>query len=143
MRELAREGVVSFRTEGDPPDTYHLLIAVPGLARSRSGDITVRGIHRCTVYLHLDYPRRPPVLVWSTPIVHPNILPPERNGGVCIGAWSAGESLADLIRRVTELVAYRAFNVDDALDLDAADWVRSRSVTPGPDALTALAAADG
>jgi ubiquitin-protein ligase len=143
MRELAREGVVSFRTENDPPDTYHLLIAVPGLARAASGDITVRGIHRCTAYLHLDYPRRPPVLVWATPIMHPNILPPERNGGVCIGAWSAGESLADLVRRVTDLVAYRAFNVDDALDLDAADWVRARSVAPGPDALVVLAGADG
>jgi ubiquitin-protein ligase len=143
MRALAQEGVVSFRTEGDPPDTYHLLIAEPGLARAASGAITVRGIHRCTAYLHLDYPRRPPVLVWATPIVHPNILPPERNGGVCIGTWSAGESLADLIRRVTELVSYRAFNVDDALDVEAADWVRSRSVAPGPDALSALAAAEG
>ena len=143
MRELAREGVISFRTEGDPPDTYHLLIAEPGLARTATGEITVRGIHRCTAYLHLDYPRRPPVLVWATPIVHPNILPPDRNGGVCIGAWSAGESLADLVRRVTELVAYRAFNIDDALDPEAARWVRSRAVSPGPDALSTLAAAEG
>lgn len=143
MRELAREGVVSFRTEGDPPDTYHLLIAAKGLARGPSGDIAVRGIHRCTAYLHLDYPRRPPVLVWATPIVHPNILPPERNGGVCIGAWSAGESLADLVRRVIELVSYRAFNVNDALDIEAADWVRSHAVAPGPGALAALTAAEG
>ena len=50
--------------------------------------------------------------------------------------------LADLVRRVTELVAYRAFNVDDALDPQAAEWVRSRSVSPGPEALSALAAAE-
>ena len=35
MRELATHGVVSFRTEGDPPEVYHLMIAAPGLARER------------------------------------------------------------------------------------------------------------
>jgi hypothetical protein len=87
---------VSFRTEGDPPDVYHLLIATPGLVRDGAGGLTTRRVHRCVAYLHLDYPRRPPVITWLTPVLHPNILPPERNGGVCIGAWSAGESLADL-----------------------------------------------
>lgn len=138
MRELAGEGVVSFRTEGDPPDTYHLLLSAPGLARNAAGEVVVRGIHRCTAYLHLDYPRRPPVVIWATPIVHPNILPPERNGGVCIGSWSAGESLADLVRRIVALVTYRSFNVDDALDPEAAAWVRARHASPGPDAIAIL-----
>jgi ubiquitin-protein ligase len=133
MRELASRGVVSFRCEGDPPDVYHLLIQAPGLARNPDGDITVRRLHRCTAYLHLDYPRRPPVLSWLTPIVHPNILPPERNGGVCIGAWSAAESLADLVERVVDLVSFRAFNLDDALDPATAMWLRDAGVKPGDD----------
>jgi ubiquitin-protein ligase len=133
MVELAHQGVVSFRTEGDPPDVYHVMLAAPGLARDGTGSLALRRLHRFTVYLHLDYPRRPPVLAWLTPVVHPNILPPEQNGGVCIGAWSAGESLADLIRRIVELVTYRSFNVSDALDPAVAEWVRRAGIKPGQD----------
>lgn len=133
MLELADQGSVGFRTEGDPPDVYHLLITTPGLARDNSGALTTRRVHRCVAYLHLDYPRRPPVVTWLTPVLHPNILPPERNGGVCIGAWSAGESLSDLVRRLVDLVGYRSFNVDDALDPDVAEWVRAAGITPGLD----------
>lgn len=133
MSELAARGTVSFRTEGDPPETYHLMITAPGLARNADGVLTVRRLHRCTAYLHLDYPRRPPVFSWLTPIVHPNILPPERNGGVCIGSWAAGESLADLVVRLVDLVTYRALNVNDALDPVAAAWVREAGISPGDD----------
>jgi ubiquitin-protein ligase len=136
MRVLATRGTVSFRSEGDPPEVYHLMIQVPGLARNAGGDLTIRRLHRCTAYLHLDYPRRPPVFSWLTPILHPNILPPERNGGVCIGAWSAGESLADLVERVVAMVAYRSFNVDDALDPATAVWLREAGVEPGDDIST-------
>jgi ubiquitin-protein ligase len=136
MRQLAARGTVSFRTDGDPPDVYHLMIQTPGLARNAEGEVIVRRLHRCTAYLHLDYPRRPPVFSWLTPILHPNILPPERNGGVCIGAWSAGESLADLVERVVNLVAYRAFNIDDALDPATALWLREVGIEPGDDLTT-------
>ena len=79
------------------------------------------------------------MLSWLTPILHPNILPPERNGGVCIGAWSAGESLADLVERVVDLVGYRSFNVNDALDPATAAWLREAGIEPGED-VTELAA---
>ena len=133
MHELAAEGVVTFRTEGDPPESYELLIAAPGVSRGADGTVAPRGIHRCAIYLHLDYPRRPPVIAWQTPIMHPNILPPQRNGGVCIGAWGAGESLADLTRRLVDLVTYRAFNIADALDEAASAFVAACGMVPGGD----------
>jgi ubiquitin-protein ligase len=133
MSELAERGVLTFRTEGVPPDVYHVMVHAPGLARDAHGNVAIRNTHRFTAYLHLDYPRRPPVLAWATPVLHPNILPPERNGGVCIGAWSAGESLADLVERVIDLVTYRSFNVGDALDPAVANWVREAGITPGQD----------
>lgn len=133
MEELARNGSVTFRTEGSPPDVYHVMLNGPGLALSGDGQLTVRNLHRCDVYLHLDYPRRPPVVTWLTPIFHPNILGPERNGGVCIGSWSAAESLADLCVRLRDLVTYRSVNAQDALNLDAASWVLHNDVSPGAD----------
>jgi ubiquitin-protein ligase len=132
MQELATEGTVSFRTEGDPPDLYHLMISTPGIAR-RDGALVVRELHRCDAYLHLDYPRRPPVVTWLTPIFHPNLLDPTRNGGVCIGAWSAGESLADLVRRLVDLAGYRSLNPADALDPVAAAWAIEHGVVAGED----------
>jgi ubiquitin-protein ligase len=134
MQELvSRDERVSFHAEGHPPEVYHLLLNRLGLARQGHGDLVLRHVHRFSVYLHLDYPRRPPQFSWLTPIFHPNILPPERNGGVCIGVWSASESLVDLVLRVAAMVEYRSFNPDDALDPEAAAWVRANDVRPGAD----------
>jgi ubiquitin-protein ligase len=133
MEELASAGGVTFRTEGNPPDVYHVMLDGLGLAVSGDGKLMVRNLHRCNIYLHLDYPRRPPVVTWLTPIFHPNILGPERNGGVCLGSWSAAESLADLCTRLHDLVSYRSVNAGDALNVDAAAWALRNDVKPGDD----------
>lgn len=131
MNELADRGSLAFRCEGDPPDTYHLMINRPGLAMGEDGELVVRNTHRATAYLHLDYPRRPPVVTWLTPVFHPNLLGPDKNGGVCVGSWSASESLADLCVRLVDLVSYRSLNPNDALNLEAAAWVNEHDVQPG------------
>lgn len=133
MEEIAHSGAVTFRTEGNPPEVYHLMFSVRGIALDASGLLTVRSLHRCDAYLHRDYPRRPPVVTWLTPIFHPNILGPDRNGGVCIGSWSAAESLADLCVRLADLVAYRSLNPLDPLNKDAAMWALHHSVVKGTD----------
>lgn len=133
MAELAGRDEFDFRCEGSPPERYEVMFSVPGLARNGSGQLVVRRLHRCALYLHLDYPRRPPVVSWLTPVFHPNLLPPQRNGGVCIGQWSAAESLADLCIRLRDLVSYRALNAHDALDAEAGLWAREHDVRPGAD----------
>jgi ubiquitin-protein ligase len=133
MEELASTGSLTLRTEGSPPDLYHVMLNGPGLALTNNDQLTVRNLHRYDVYLHLDYPRRPPVVTWLTPIFHPNILGPERNGGVCLGSWSAAESLADVCSRLRDLVIYRSINPENALNLDAASWVLRNDVKPGAD----------
>lgn len=138
LQELADGGALAFRSDGDPPARYVVLLTTPGLARADDGGeaLAVRELHRVALYLHREYPRRPPVVEWLTPVFHPNLLGPERNGGVCIGSWSAAESLADLCLRLRELVAWRAFNVGDALDPEAAAWAREHDVRPGDDIAT-------
>lgn len=131
MTELTDRGELTFRVSGNPPDRYEAMFSVPGLARDEAGRLTVRRLHRCEIYLHREYPRRPPVVTWQTPIFHPNILPPARNGGVCLGSWSPSEGLADVCARLVELVSYRDFNAGDALDVEAAAWVRAHDVRPG------------
>jgi ubiquitin-protein ligase len=145
MEELADRGNVTFRTEGNPAEIYHVMLSGLGLAQGGDDQLTVRNLHRCDIYLHLDYPRRPPVVTWLTPIFHPNILGPERNGGVCLGSWSAAESLADLCMRLLGLVTYRSINAEDALNVDAASWVLRYDVKAGDDVrrLASLAVDDG
>jgi len=133
MEELAIAGELAFRAEGSPPETFHVMFTVPGLALDREGRLVIRNLHRCTLYLHRDYPRRPPVVTWLTPVFHPNLLPPDRNGGVCIGSWSAAESLADLCLRLRDLVSYRVLNPNDALDQEAGAWASLHEVQPGAD----------
>jgi ubiquitin-protein ligase len=139
MAELAASGKLSFQTEGNPPDRYVVELHVAGLGRDTDGLPELRDSHTFEIYLPLDYPRRPPLLQWLTPIFHPNILPPDRHGAVCIGSWTASESLADLCRRLHDLVAYRSFSVDDPLDRRAAAWVRHAEINQGDDLREALA----
>jgi ubiquitin-protein ligase len=133
MEELAAGDGVAFRADGDPPEVYHVMLNGLGLALDGDGSLAIRDLHRCEIYLHLDYPRRPPVVTWLTPVFHPNILGPERNGGVCLGNWSAAESLADLCMRLRDLVTYRALNAEDALNVEAGCWARRNNVKPGAD----------
>jgi ubiquitin-protein ligase len=138
MVDLAARGETEFRCEGNPPEEYQVAFHRKGLCRDATGDLAVRHLHRARIQLHLDYPRLPPVVTWQTPIFHPNILPPERHGGVCIGAWSASESLADLCDRLGRMIAYESFNVADALDGEAAQWAREAGLGEGDDLETAL-----
>jgi ubiquitin-protein ligase len=133
--------VFAFETSGSPPDHYCVELTATGVARGMHGGLVLRDRHRFDAYLHLDYPRQAPLLRWATPIFHPNILPPGRNGGVCIGAWSASESLADLCHRIARMVRYERFSVGDALDTEAAAWAAASHVTEGADLRALLAAA--
>jgi ubiquitin-protein ligase len=138
LDELAVKAGVRYSCEGDPPDRYLIAFEADGLAPGVGGRPELQREHRVACYLHLDYPRHAPLLVWQTPIFHPNILGPERHGAVCLGSWSPSESLADLCRRLIELAAWRSFSVADALDPAAAEWATQHEIEPGRDVAEAL-----
>ena len=136
---LAATGKLSFQSEGSPPERYVVELHTAGLGRDGEGLPELLDRHVFEVYLPIDYPRRPPLLQWQTPIFHPNILPPDRHGAVCIGTWTASESLADLCSRLYDLVAYKSFSIDDPLDRRAAAWVRHAAIKQGDDLREVLA----
>ena len=131
LAELAESEALSFNASGDPPDRYEMSIEVAGLERDSEGRAQIRDHHEFSLYLPVDYPRKPPAIAWRTPIFHPNILGPDRHGAVCLGSWAPGEGLADLCRRLMRMAAFQAFNLDDPLDKDAANWVRKVGLRPG------------
>jgi ubiquitin-protein ligase len=81
--------------------------------------IAIGHAHRTEVFLPLDYPRRPPFCRMLSPVFHPNIDPQK----ICIGDhWSAGQSLAQLIVRIGEMLCYQSYNVKSPLNAKAAAW---------------------
>ena len=54
-----------------------------------------------------------------SPVFHPNIDTQK----ICIGDhWSAGQSLAQLIVRIGEMLCYQSYNVKSPLNAEAAAW---------------------
>jgi ubiquitin-protein ligase len=107
------------RTEGTPPDRYVFNVHVPGLAPLGDDSFQPAAEHQVEVYLPADYPRRPPFCRMLTPIFHPNIDPQK----ICIGDhWSAGQSLAQLVVRVAEMICFQSYNLKSPLNARAAAW---------------------
>lgn len=127
-----RSTLIHAASPGDALERYIVTYTCAGLVwlQGRERPSVIRE-HRLDVYLHLDYPRLPPRLQWMTDIFHPNILPPHRNGGVCIGRWSPSETLDQVVLRIGEMVQYKNFSTGDALNPEAAVWAdRNRHAFP-------------
>ena len=111
MEELAARGQVSFRTEGSPPETYYLMLNATGLAVD-DGRLVTRDVHKMHGLPSSRLPPPAPARRLDDAVHY--LLGPERNGGACIGHWSASESLADLVSRSLDLVTFRFLvNLDD------------------------------
>ena len=118
---------ITYEAAGNPPDRYRVTYTCAGLWLPVAGaEPQVLTQHVADFYLHVEYPRRPPQILWRTPVFHPNILPPERGGAVCIGGWTPSESLADLVVRVGEMVQYKQYNAADVLNPEAAAWAETQ-----------------
>jgi ubiquitin-protein ligase len=105
--------------EGAPPEKYLFDLQVDGLVPEGEDSFAHRQSHRVEVFLPLDYPRLPPFCRMTTPVFHPNIDPQK----ICIGDhWSAGQSLAQMIVRIAEMICYQSYNLKSPLNAKAAAW---------------------
>ena len=106
-------------TEGEPPEKYTFEIRVRGLVPQDDGAPRPGSLFRAEVFLPLDYPRRPPFCRMITPVFHPNIDPQK----ICIGDhWSAGQSLAQMVIQIAEMISFQSYNVKSPLNAEAAAW---------------------
>ena len=111
-------------TKGNPPEKYTFEIRVNGLVPEDDDGFCMRKAHGMEVFLPLDYPRRPPFCRMTTPVFHPNIYPQK----ICIGDhWSAGQSLAQLVVRIAEMLCYQSYNTKSPLNAKAAAWALENS----------------
>jgi hypothetical protein len=112
------QNVVLREAIGDPPERYRIEYRVSGVVMQNS-EVVVKPTHLVEIFLTLAYPRQPPQCRMLTPVFHPNIAP----HAICIGDhWSAGESLAALILRIGEMIAFQSYNTKSPLNGAAARW---------------------
>ena len=80
---------------------------VPAYAKENGMLVPIKD-HRYKVVINEEYPFEKPRARWETPIFHPNIMPPEDGGYVCIkllDKWSFGSTLLSFMRAVEYLVS--------------------------------------
>jgi ubiquitin-protein ligase len=107
------------QAEGVPPDRYLFEFLVPSMVPTGPDGFVPGDRHRAEIFLPLDYPRRPPFCRMVTPVFHPNIDPQK----ICIGDhWSAGQSLAQMVVRIAQMLCYQSYNVKSPLNAKAAVW---------------------
>jgi len=79
---------------------------IPGPTR-RSDKVTNLYNHKMRIDITSDYPYQKPTVRWLTEIFHPNIVPPERGGWVCIKLlddWSFSSNLLIFLNGIESLL---------------------------------------
>lgn len=114
-----KSSLLRFTTQGNPPTRYEVQLRCRGLTRHGSM-VAFTEHHEFDIVLEREFPMMPPTIVWKTPIYHPNF----RRTSVCLGDyWFAGSSIAELCVALCGMIQYKAFNIYDPLDSDAAIWL--------------------
>lgn len=107
------------KVEGTPPEKYTFALQVEGLKPEGEDAFVPCAVHQAEVFLPVDYPRRPPFCRMTTPVFHPNIDPQK----ICIGDhWSAGQSLAQMVVHIAQMICYQSYNLKSPLNARAAAW---------------------
>ena len=106
--------------EGAPPVRYRVTYFLKGLKLDKKTKQPVESHqHEVEIYLHKSYPREKPQCTIKSDIFHPNFGPSK----ICIADyWAAGESLADIIIQIGQMIQYQSYNPKSPLNQEAARW---------------------
>ena len=117
----SRRGILVWRRG----DEVRVTLQARGLGWSEKDGVCVLDEHSFLIYLHRDYPRLPPKVTCLGRTFHPNMLPEDQGGAVCLGPWMPSGSLIGIVEYLENLVTYRAYNVGDPLNERCAFWLRT------------------
>jgi len=107
------------RSRGNPPEYYVIEYHIKGVSLSRTDSVVIENEHEVEIMLPRYYPRVSPKCRMRSPIFHPNI----DELTICIGdRWAASETLAQLVVRIGEMIAYQSYNIKSPINKRAAKW---------------------
>lgn len=84
-----------------------IMRGVPG-PLLKNGRVTNSSTHQFTMKITDEYPYHKPIVIWESPIFHPNIMAPEEGGFVCtklLDEWNFGSNLLMFIRGLETLLS--------------------------------------
>jgi ubiquitin-protein ligase len=126
MRALAdKSSILEFEPEGDPPDTYKIILHGRGISRVESygKEIEYADRHECEIRLRYGFPDRAPEVRWLTPILHPNI---SSSGYLylkdCGLVWEKDITLDVVCERIWDLARLAWIDLEKATNYSAKRW---------------------
>jgi ubiquitin-conjugating enzyme E2 C len=82
------------------------IVGVPAL-KMDDGQMVTENDHMLSMIVNEEYPFEKPLVLWRTPIFHPNIMLPEDGGHVCIKLlddWSFNSTLLSFIKGIETML---------------------------------------
>jgi len=137
----SRTSLITFEAERTspqlPPEKYRVRYGCRGIAKLDSSREPIFSTeHAVEIYLHSEYPRQPPRIIWLTPIWHPDVS--VETGEVCINCWPSGWNpsmfLDDLCILLARMIQYKLYSPPQpaVVNPQAAEWCeRYARANPG------------
>jgi hypothetical protein len=107
-----------------PAERYRITYNVPSYWIDKATNkLSLQRQHIVEITLPAGYPREKPYCTTTNPIFHPNF-----GAYICIAdEWMPGQTLADVIVQIGDLLQYRSYNIRSPLNAVAAKWAMDRA----------------
>lgn len=114
---------------GDPPAVYQVDFRLTTvIVNPRTSQLEYVANATVQIFLPPAFPNQSPTVMPVTAIFHPNV---SYEGLFLEGLWHPNETLLGLIRKVGDVLAYRSFDPDYAVNPAAMDWLTAnQSILP-------------
>lgn len=126
LRALKKtSSIFDFEATGEAPDHYLLIFRGNGIARDTSADADIEtvNLHKVEVRLPYSFPKRPPDIRWTTPILHPNVSFSGFINVKDIGLpWTQDLGLDVVCERLWDVARLAYMNLDKASNYSAKNW---------------------
>ena len=79
---------------------------IPAMQLTENGPVRKDG-HTFSIIVNEEYPFEKPLVIWRTPIFHPNIMTPEDGGHVCIkllDEWNFNSTMLSFIKGIETML---------------------------------------
>jgi ubiquitin-protein ligase len=107
---------------GDPPSEYQVDFRLKTLLIDESGQLQYADGASVHIWLPPQFPHDPPLVRPMSGLFHPNV---SWEGFHLQSAWKPAETLAGLVRRLGDLLAWRIFDPESVVNTAALDWLNA------------------
>ena len=134
LQRLAGESsIFRFTPHGTPASVFDCVFEGRGLHVPREGAAPEPlSRHQFRIELTSEYPRRPPIVFWQTPIYHPNFAANKVCTGNLNKFWVPGFKLVTIVEMLWDMVRYKNVEPGDPFNRDAAHWFQHQTVYRWP-----------